>query len=56
MVDNPPSEQMVQNPVVIGLDSTPMNLVQVCQGYQRLMKELVIQGQPSQQFVTMVDG
>ena len=56
MVDNSPSEQMVQDPVVMRLDPTSMGLVQASQGYQRLVEELVIQGQPSQPFATIING
>ena len=44
MVDNPPSEQVVQNPIVVRLNLTPMDLIQPSQGYQGLVEELVIQG------------
>ena len=47
---------MVQDSVIMRLDSTPMDLIQMSQGYQRLVEELVIQGQTSQPFATMVNG
>ena len=47
LIDDPPPEQMVQDPVVMRLKMTPVNLIQPSQGYQRLMEKLVIQGQPS---------
>ena len=44
MVNNPSPEQVVQRSIIVRLEMTSVNLIQLSQGHQRLMEELVIPG------------